>query len=197
MATEETALIYNAASGESHLPLLGLQRRPGPGGGTFVNPRTFEIAACGGFQLTDRVFPWASHFDLDSEIAHVRDIDELKSEGSGSIFTPPKLGRPWRKRPAGGFWPNTPTATGCRTCWTPSSSAPPRLAHNLLIIFRWFFLNLDFGEKYAVTATRIMIVAHDDSQRISLSNLLIRQGLRLTPQPAHEPGRLAKADADL
>ncbi len=50
-----------------------------------------------------------------------------------------------------------------------------------------------------MTATRIMIVAHDDSQRISLSNLLIRQGFEVdTAAGAHEAlDGLAKADADL
>ena len=49
---EETALAYAGAAVS-----LNVHSGPGPGynpGSLFVNPRTFEIAACGGFQIVDR-----------------------------------------------------------------------------------------------------------------------------------------------
>jgi len=46
--------------------------------GDFVNPRTFEIAGLGGFQLTDSRELLPHHFDLGSEIAVFESLSDLK-----------------------------------------------------------------------------------------------------------------------
>ena len=74
--TEETALIYNA--GHINLNLhSSVFSRSLDKEGAFINPRTFEIAACGAFQLVDRRAPLELHFDLDSEVATFGDLREL------------------------------------------------------------------------------------------------------------------------
>ncbi|NDV27970.1 glycosyltransferase [Desulfovibrio sp. JC010] len=45
-------------------------------GGDFINPRTFELAACGAFQLVDKRSLMAEAFD-DGELAHFEDLDDL------------------------------------------------------------------------------------------------------------------------
>lgn len=44
-----------------------------------VNPRVFEIAACGGFQLCDPCSGLDAFFDLDKEIPAYRDLRELRA----------------------------------------------------------------------------------------------------------------------
>ncbi|WP_321403612.1 glycosyltransferase [Maridesulfovibrio sp.] len=46
------------------------------GGGDFINPRTFELAACGAFQLVDKRTLMSEAFD-DGELAHFEDLDDL------------------------------------------------------------------------------------------------------------------------
>lgn len=74
VSPEETVRIYNATdinlnihSGVTEQPL---ER------GDFVNPRTFEIAACRAFQIVDRQAPMAELFSED-EIAIVDSVDDL------------------------------------------------------------------------------------------------------------------------
>ena len=75
--TEETALIFNAAS--INLNLHSSVFAPGVDpGGAFVNPRTFEIAACGAFQLTDHRPLLGRHLVPGEEIAVFRNETELK-----------------------------------------------------------------------------------------------------------------------
>jgi spore maturation protein CgeB/Flp pilus assembly protein TadD len=45
--------------------------------GDFVNPRTFEVAACGGFQLTDNRKELADLFSPGEEIVVFQDLEEL------------------------------------------------------------------------------------------------------------------------
>lgn len=47
--------------------------------GDFINPRTFEIAACGGFQLVDYRSELPELFESGKEIVCYKDIDELRS----------------------------------------------------------------------------------------------------------------------
>ncbi|MBI5090845.1 MAG: glycosyltransferase [Candidatus Hydrogenedentes bacterium] len=44
-----------------------------------INPRVFEIAACGGFQLCDPCIGLDSHFDLENEIPAYRTLTELRA----------------------------------------------------------------------------------------------------------------------
>ncbi|WP_421901931.1 CgeB family protein [Maridesulfovibrio sp.] len=45
-------------------------------GGDFINPRTFELAACGAFQLVDRRSLMPEAFD-DGELAHFENLEDL------------------------------------------------------------------------------------------------------------------------
>jgi spore maturation protein CgeB len=47
--------------------------------GDFVNPRTFELAACGAFQLTDERSELAELFEAGREVATFRDVADLRS----------------------------------------------------------------------------------------------------------------------
>jgi spore maturation protein CgeB len=79
VSTEETALIFNAAKINLNLHssvfVNGIDREGG-----FINPRTFEIASCGAFQLVDRRHPLGEHFDLQKEMAVFDHINELKEK---------------------------------------------------------------------------------------------------------------------
>ena len=79
VSTEETVLIYNAARINLNLHSSvfsdGLDKE-----GHFVNPRTFEVAACGAFQLVDRRRPLENHFDLDREIITFDSVPDLKEK---------------------------------------------------------------------------------------------------------------------
>ena len=75
---EETAMIYNASRVN-----LNLHSSPHHAGlnpdGDYVNPRTFEIAACQGFQLVDSRSELAALFQPGEEIAVFNRIEELPS----------------------------------------------------------------------------------------------------------------------
>ena len=77
--TNETALIFNA--GKINLNLHSSVFTPGldPVGG-FINPRTFEIASCGAFQLVDLRNPLPAFFDPEKEVATFGSVSELKEK---------------------------------------------------------------------------------------------------------------------
>ena len=79
VTTEETVLIYNATQVNLNLHSSvfsnGLDRD-----GNFVNPRTFEIASCGAFQLVDERNPLPQYFNPDLEMVTFRDLDDLKQK---------------------------------------------------------------------------------------------------------------------
>jgi spore maturation protein CgeB len=73
---EETCSIYNASR-------INLNIHSSVNGellevGDFVNPRTFEIAACGAFQIVNEQVPLSDMFDLKNELNAVRTVNELK-----------------------------------------------------------------------------------------------------------------------
>jgi spore maturation protein CgeB len=76
LATEEVVRVYNACD-----IVLNLHSSPEAADGVarqdFVNPRTFEVAACGGFQLVDRVAGLEGLFKPGVELAAYRSEDEL------------------------------------------------------------------------------------------------------------------------
>ncbi len=75
VSPEETALIYNASTMNLNIhSAIGLNAIEH---GDFVNPRTFEIAACGAFQIVDDQAPLGELF-TDGELAIVRSEAELK-----------------------------------------------------------------------------------------------------------------------
>lgn len=100
VSTEETVLIYNAAviNLNLHSSLLtnGLDLEC-----EFVNPRTFEIAACGAFQLADAQHPLADFFTPGQEIAVFRNSDELREKIDYYLARPDlreEMGRKSRER---------------------------------------------------------------------------------------------------
>lgn len=77
--TEETVRIYNASKINLNLHATVFNRLIDPGG-LFVNPRTFEIAACGAFQLVDERPFLSRHFDIANEMAVFGSLNELKEK---------------------------------------------------------------------------------------------------------------------
>ena len=74
--SEETVKIYNAAKINLNLHSSTYHSGVNPDG-DFVNPRTFEIAACGGFQLVDERSELAELLEPGEEVATFSSIDEL------------------------------------------------------------------------------------------------------------------------
>lgn len=76
MTTEETVKIFNAATVNLNLhSSVGVERLVT--GGDFVNPRTFELAMCGAFQLVDRRTLLPELF-TGEELAQFESLGELK-----------------------------------------------------------------------------------------------------------------------
>jgi spore maturation protein CgeB len=59
--------------------------------GDFINPRTYEIAACGGFQLVDNRDYMAELFEIGEEIITFTDIDDLREKISFYLDHPEKM----------------------------------------------------------------------------------------------------------
>ncbi|QPJ66026.1 MAG: glycosyltransferase [Candidatus Nitrohelix vancouverensis] len=76
---EDTVKIYNAGKINLNLHSSICHSGVNPEG-DFVNPRTFEIPACGGFQLVDERSELAELFRVDEEIAVFSSIEELKEK---------------------------------------------------------------------------------------------------------------------
>ena len=74
--SEEIVKIYNAGKININLHSSTYHTGVNPEG-DFVNPRTFEILACGGFQLVDDRSELAELMNPNSEIATFRSVDEL------------------------------------------------------------------------------------------------------------------------
>jgi len=75
--TAETVLIYNAGKINLNLHSSVFSSKLDPEG-AFVNPRTFEIASCGAFQLVDRRPSLDQLFDLSEELAVFHSAAELR-----------------------------------------------------------------------------------------------------------------------
>ncbi len=74
--SDEVVKIYNACQVVINLH-SSFQAAQGIGGADFVNPRTLEVPACGGFQLVDQVPRLAEFLIPEQEVATFRDQDEL------------------------------------------------------------------------------------------------------------------------
>lgn len=74
---EECARIYNACAVNINLHSSSKHNGVNPHG-DFVNPRTFEIAACGGFQLVDDRAELADLFAIGSELIVYKTVQELE-----------------------------------------------------------------------------------------------------------------------
>lgn len=75
VSSEDCVRIFNAAKVNLNLH-SSIQAKELVTGGDFVNPRTFEVAACGAFQLVDRRGLMAELFD-EGELAVFDDIAQL------------------------------------------------------------------------------------------------------------------------
>ncbi|MDR2604618.1 MAG: glycosyltransferase [Desulfovibrio sp.] len=78
IASEDCVRIFNAAAVNLNLH-SSVRADPPVAPGDFVNPRTFEIAACGAFQLTDRRELLPELYGPD-ETATFSDLDELREK---------------------------------------------------------------------------------------------------------------------
>lgn len=78
ISTEETVRIFNASRININLHSSTYAQGVNPHG-DFVNPRTFELAACGAFQIVDHRSLLAEMFEPGKEIAVFSDLDECKS----------------------------------------------------------------------------------------------------------------------
>ncbi|RMF92373.1 MAG: hypothetical protein D6734_12425 [Candidatus Schekmanbacteria bacterium] len=79
ISIEDTVKIYNAALININLHSSTYHDGVNPYG-DFLNPRIFEIAACGGFQLVDKRSLLKEQFEIGEEIECFTDIDELKEK---------------------------------------------------------------------------------------------------------------------
>jgi spore maturation protein CgeB len=79
VSSEDCVRIFNASQINLNLHSSTFHEGVNPHG-DFVNPRTFEIAACGGFQLVDQRELLNEMFDLETELVTFRSIDELKEQ---------------------------------------------------------------------------------------------------------------------
>lgn len=77
--TGETVLIYNASRINLNLHSSSYTDGVNPHG-DFVNPRTFEIAACGGFQLVDRRSLLPDLFTEGEEVAVFDDVASCRAQ---------------------------------------------------------------------------------------------------------------------
>ena len=77
--TEETVNIYNAGKINLNLHSSTFHYGINPEG-DFVNPRTFEIAACKGFQLLDHRSDLINLFNIDKELIVFQSLEELKDQ---------------------------------------------------------------------------------------------------------------------
>jgi len=76
---ETAAKIYTASAINLNLHSSSHTAGVAPGG-DFVNPRTFELAACRAFQLTDERTELAELFSIGSEIITFRDVVDLREK---------------------------------------------------------------------------------------------------------------------
>ncbi|PIR01011.1 MAG: hypothetical protein COV66_04080 [Nitrospinae bacterium CG11_big_fil_rev_8_21_14_0_20_45_15] len=79
LSSEEIVKIYNSGTINLNLHSSTCHSELNPKG-DFVNPRTFEISACGGFQLVDHRSELAEMLDIGDEIATFHSIAELKEK---------------------------------------------------------------------------------------------------------------------
>ncbi len=79
VSTEDCVKIYNCGKINLNLHSSTFHQDVNPNG-DFVNPRTFEIAACGGFQLVDERSELVHLFQPGEEIVTFKDIEDLKNK---------------------------------------------------------------------------------------------------------------------
>ncbi len=94
--TDEVLKIFNASKININLHSSTYHKDINPFG-DFVNPRTFEIIACGGFELVDRRSGLEGLFAADEEIIVFHDLDDLRSKAIYYLNNPEERERIIRK----------------------------------------------------------------------------------------------------
>ncbi len=79
ISAEKAVKIFNAGKINLNLHSSSFHESVNPNG-DFVNPRTFEIASSGGFQLVDDRKELHDLFDTESELVTFRDMEDLKKK---------------------------------------------------------------------------------------------------------------------
>lgn len=79
VSSEDCVKIYNAGKVNINLHSSTYHDGINPNG-DFINPRTFEIAACGGFQLVDERSELADCFRIGEEMATFSDLEEMRAK---------------------------------------------------------------------------------------------------------------------
>lgn len=79
ISTEESVKIFNATSINLNLHSSPFHEGVNPEG-DYLNPRTFEIASCGGFQLVDQRQHLDEHFKPGEEITVFRSAAEMREQ---------------------------------------------------------------------------------------------------------------------
>ncbi len=118
VTTEETVRIFNAAQVNLNLHSSVSAEAPVVPG-DFVNPRTFELAMCGAFQLVDRRALLPELF-TEEELAQFSSLAELRERLAYFLARPGERAAS-AARPASVPWPNIPIRLG----WRPCCGLPP------------------------------------------------------------------------
>ncbi|QPJ63428.1 MAG: glycosyltransferase [Candidatus Nitronauta litoralis] len=92
ISSEDTVKIYNASKINLNLHSSSFHESVNPNG-DFVNPRTFEIGACGGFQLVDQRSELCSLFDIGEELITFENGKELKEKINHYLELPAERSR--------------------------------------------------------------------------------------------------------
>ncbi len=79
ISTEETVKIFNGSKININLHSSVCHEGVEPEG-DFLNPRTFEIASCGAFQLVDYRSMLPLHFDIDKEVVCFSTLEEAREK---------------------------------------------------------------------------------------------------------------------
>jgi len=90
--TDEIIKIFNASKININLHSSTYHKGINPFG-DFINPRTFEIMACGGFQLTDRRTALEGLFEAGEEIIVFDDLGDLRSKVAYYLDKPEERNR--------------------------------------------------------------------------------------------------------
>lgn len=85
--TDEIVKIFNASSININLHSSTYHKGVNPFG-DFINPRTFEIMACGGFQLADRRPAMEGLFEAGDEVIVFDDLGDLRSKAAYYLDNP-------------------------------------------------------------------------------------------------------------
>ena len=128
ISPEDCVKIFNAAKININLHSSSYHNGVNPHG-DFVNPRTFEIAACAAFQMVDPRSELTSLFQIGEEIVTFNDIDDLRRKKNTTLSIRKKW-KPSLKPQGKGCWLNILTNTVCKKCCKSSLPQNPNFKNN-------------------------------------------------------------------